>query len=215
MINWNLPPEEIERLSFEIIDRETPAHDWPPEAWRIVRRLIHTSADFEYVASVRMHTRAISSGLEALRQGRSVVTDTRMALSGLSLKRLEPLGVKTVCLIDHPEVKAAARNRNTTRAAAAVDLALEAAKKGEISIGLMVIGNAPTALFRLLERLEAGDPAPNLIIGLPVGFVHAAEAKAALVENPVPYLTALGRKGGSNVAAAAVNALAELAAEPL
>lgn len=205
-MEWNLRPEEIERRSFEIIDREAGPHDWPPAEWSVVRRMIHTSADFEYIQSVRMHPSALEAGVAAIRAGKRIVTDTRMAQSGITGRRLAPFGVPVDCLIDDPRVAAKAQADGTTRAAAAVDLALD-----ELSPGIYVVGNAPTALFRLIERVAGGAPVPDLVVGLPVGFVNAAESKEALAAGGLVHITNRGRKGGSNVAAAAVNALAELA----
>ena len=206
---WNLPPEEIERRSFAIIDEEAPEHQWPPDAWSLIRRMVHTSADFDYVTTVRMHPLALTRGAEALQNGRNIYTDTNMVRSGISKARLPPFNVSVECLIDAAETREHARQNGTTRAVAAVDLALPG-----LDGGLYVIGNAPTALFRLIEHVRAGRVVPALIIGLPVGFVNAAESKDALLELDIPFITAVGRKGGSNVAAAVVNALTVLAREP-
>ncbi|MBU2550883.1 MAG: precorrin-8X methylmutase [Proteobacteria bacterium] len=206
MTDWNLPPDEIERRSFQIIDAEAPAHQWPPDVWSVIRRMIHTTADFEYVSSVRVHPGAVASGLEAIRRGRVIFTDTRMAQSGMSRRRLERFGGRVECLIDAPETITRAREGNTTRSVAAVDLALD-----RLADGIYVVGNAPTALFRLIEHIQAGRAQPALVVGLPVGFVNAAESKEALLECSVPYITAVGRKGGSAVAASVINALADLA----
>ncbi len=208
MTVWKLEPDEIERRSFEIIDAEAGQHGWPEAEWTVVRRMVHTSADFDYVRTARFHPRAVESGLAAIRAGRPIVTDTRMARAGISTARLAPFGVRVDCFIASPEAAEAAGKAGATRAAAAVDLWLE-----RVGGGIYVIGNAPTALFRLIEHIDAGRVAPDLVVGLPVGFVNAAESKAALVETDVPYVTALGRKGGSNVAASVINALTALAAE--
>jgi precorrin-8X/cobalt-precorrin-8 methylmutase len=132
-----------------------------------------------------------------------------MARAGVSARRLEPFGAVVDCLIAAPETAARAQIKGLTRSAAAVDLAVD-----RMSRGIYVVGNAPTALFRLIERVRGGDAAPALIVGLPVGFVNAAESKAALLELDTPYITNVGRKGGSNVAASAINALADLAVQP-
>ncbi len=209
MSDWNLAPEEIERRSFAIIDQEAPPHRWPPRPWAVIRRMIHTTGDFSWVESVRMHPHAVEAGLEALSAGRPVMTDTRMAQAGISRRLLEPWGVEVRCLMDHPRTAELARERGTTRALAAVDLSLE-----EMQGGIYVIGNAPTALFRLLEHLQAGRVRPALVVGLPVGFVNAAESKEALSrQDQVPFVTALGRKGGSAVAASVINALIRLRLE--
>ena len=208
MTNWNLLPQEIERLSWEIIEAETPPHAWPPQAWRIVRRMIHTTADFEWVRSVRMHPKAIASGLAAILAGVTIFTDTRMAQAGISQKRLAPFGGQVRCLMDDPRVASLAMEQGTTRAVAAVDLAWP-----DLNGAIYVVGNAPTALYRLLQHMEAGQARPALVVGLPVGFVNAAEAKAALAEIDQPFITAVGRKGGSAVAASVINALAEMCGE--
>ncbi len=208
MTDWNLPPQEIERLSWGIIEAEAPPHAWPPQAWRIIRRMIHTTADFDWVESVRMHPQAIASGLAALKAGATVFTDTRMAQAGISQRRLAPFGARVRCLMDDPQVARLAVERGTTRALAAVDLALP-----ELEGAIYVVGNAPTALYRLLQHVRAGQAQPALLVGLPVGFVNAAEAKAALAATSQPFITAVGRKGGSAVAASVINALAELCGE--
>lgn len=203
-----MKPEEIEAQSFRIIDQEAGPHDFPPEQWPIVRRMIHTSADFEYMESVRFHPGAVKAGLEAIRQGKTIITDTNMARAGIRKKDLTPFGVTVQCYIAAPEVGRIAAQMGTTRATAAVDAAL-ATMPG----GIYVIGNAPTALLRLMELIRSGKASPALVIGLPVGFVNAAESKAALIGLDHPFITNTGRKGGSNVAAAVVNALALMAAE--
>jgi precorrin-8X/cobalt-precorrin-8 methylmutase len=207
MIDWNLPPGAIERLSFEIIDAEAPPHDWPADAWSVIRRMIHTTADFDYITSVRMHPQAMAGGVRAIAGGCTIFTDTNMAAAGMPARRLRPYGVEVRCLMGDQAVAAAAAQGRTTRAYAAVDAVLES-----LGGNIYVVGNAPTALFRLVEHITAGRVQPALVVGLPVGFVNAAESKAALAQTDCPYITALGRKGGSAVAASVINALAELCA---
>jgi precorrin-8X/cobalt-precorrin-8 methylmutase len=201
-------PLEIESESFRIIDREAGPHSFTSEQWQIVRRMIHTSADFDYLRTLRFHPQAVAAGLNALRAGKPVITDTNMARTGIRKQDAQRLGVAVYCHMDDPAVHAAARRSGTTRAEAAVDAAL-----AEMADGIYVIGNAPTALLRLIEQLRRGGARPALIVGLPVGFVNAAESKAALAKLDHPFITNEGRKGGSNVAAAAVNALLLLAQE--
>jgi precorrin-8X/cobalt-precorrin-8 methylmutase len=157
---------------------------------------------------------AISAGLEALRAGAAIVTDTKMALCGINAARLAPWGNRLICLIADDRTQRRARETGSTRALAAVDLAHELFFKSAEG-GIWVIGNAPTALFRLLEKLESEPnwPRPRLIVGLPVGFVNALESKEALLASPYPHVSNRSRKGGSNVAAAVVNALADMASE--
>ncbi len=201
-----MKPHEIESLSFRIIDREAGPHDFDREEWQVVRRMIHTSADFEYKNGVRFHKRPVSTGIHAIRQGKAIITDTNMARAGIRKKELSVHGASVQCLIDDPDVKRIAQKEGITRAKAAVDAALK-----KMSQGIYVVGNAPTALLRLIEHLDRGNANPALVIGLPVGFVNARESKDALRKRDIPYITNVGRKGGSNVAAAVVNALAIMA----
>ena len=203
-----MKPQEIEQESFRIIDREAGPHSFSPQEWQIVRRMIHTSADFDYLQTVRFHPKAIAMGIEAIRSAKSIVTDTRMAHSGIRKAELGRFGIRVICNMDDPAIHAAARTSGSTRAAAALDAAA-----AEMPEAMYVIGNAPTALLRLIERVRSGEARPALIVGLPVGFVNAAESKAALVALDYPCITNTGRKGGSNVAAAVVNALILLATE--
>ncbi len=203
-----MKPEDIERRSFAIIDAEAGDHGHPSDRWPIVRRMIHTSADFEYVTSVRFHPQAVSRGVCAIRAGKTIVTDTNMVRAGIRGALLKPFGAGVHCLMSDPQVSAEALASGRTRAAVAV----EAAAK-RMSGGIYVVGNAPTALLRLIELIRARNASPALVIGLPVGFVNAAESKAALAELDTPFITNVGRKGGSNVAASVVNALALMAQE--
>jgi precorrin-8X/cobalt-precorrin-8 methylmutase len=200
-----MKPEEIEALSFKIIDKEAPPHNFPPDQWSIVRRMIHTSADFEYVKSVRFHKHAIVRGLEAIKNGENIITDTNMARVGIRKSDLERFGTEVKCFMTDSEVCRIASKTGTTKAKAAVDAAIP-----DMENGIYVIGNAPTALLRLIELVKRKKAKPALIIGLPVGFVNAAESKANLIAMDQPYISNIGRKGGSNIAASVVNALAKL-----
>lgn len=201
-----MKPDEIEQLSFNIIDQETGAHDFLPEQWEIVRRMIHTTADFDYKQIVHFHVDAVNVGLQAIRNGRQIITDTNMARVGIRKTDLAQYGVKVSCLMNEPSIHERAKAAGSTRAKAAVDAAV-----ADMEGGIYVVGNAPTALLRLVELIKANKARPALVIGLPVGFVNAAESKAALMELDYPYISNEGRKGGSNVAASAVNALTILA----
>lgn len=211
-------PTEIERLSMAIIEAEVRRPLPCSEAeWPMVRRMIHTSADFELLDLARFHPQAVEAGIQALQSGALIVTDTHMALAGIPVRRLEPLGCRAVCFMNDPRVAERAKAEATTRAMAAVDLVLELHQ--ELAEGaplVFVIGNAPTALVRLVRRLTQGEwhrsALVALIVGMPVGFVNAAESKDLLMrESPAPWITITGRKGGSPLAASVVNALAELA----
>ncbi|MGD8388320.1 MAG: precorrin-8X methylmutase [Desulfobacteraceae bacterium] len=203
-------PEDIESRSFAIIEAEVPEpRPFFGNEWLVVRRLIHTSADFELLRLVLFHEGGVQAGIEALGNGALVVTDTEMARMGISPPRMDRLGCRVVCAIRDPEVAKAAREKGTTRAEAAVDY-LASSLDGAVC----VIGNAPTALLRLLALVQEGVITPALIVGMPVGFVNAAESKELLArQDRIPYITIQGRKGGSSLAAAAVNQLAQLALE--
>jgi precorrin-8X/cobalt-precorrin-8 methylmutase len=201
-----MQPNEIEALSFQIIDEEAGTHQFDHSQWQIVRRMIHTSADFEYIKTIRFHPDAIQAGLNAIIAGKPVITDTNMARIGIRHEDLKKYGSVTHCLIAEPKVKELAEKKAITRAKVAVDCALDI-----IEGGIYVVGNAPTALLRLLELIQSENAKPALVVGLPVGFVNAVESKAALLKTDIPYITNVGRKGGSNVAASVINALIVLA----
>lgn len=209
MDSLSMKPEEIESESFRIIDDEAGAHDWDEAEWQIVRRAVHTSADFEYVRSMVFSDGAVEKALAALRSGAGIVTDTNMALSGISKARLAPFGCAVTCHVADADVAELAKRDGVTRSIAAMRKAVS-----NPANRIFVIGNAPTALFELLRLAAAGTARPALVIGLPVGFVGAEESKNALAtaDHGIPFITNIGRKGGSNVAAAVVNALAILAA---
>jgi len=201
-----MKPSEIEISSFNIIDKEAGAHAFDRQEWSIVRRMIHTSADFHYMESIRFHPLAIEAGIRALSSGKNILTDTEMARSGIRKKSVQVFGGDTLCLINDPMVAKASKRLNTTRSKEAVDMAVEKMKGG-----IYAVGNAPTALLRLIELIDKGMAAPALVLGFPVGFVNAAESKALLEEMDFPFITNQGRKGGSNIAASVVNALIILA----
>ena len=203
-----MKPDEIENLSFQIIEREIGAHNLRNEQWIIVRRMIHTSADFGYKDMVRFHSDAIKSGLDAIRSGKNIITDTNMARVGIRKREIEQFRGRVKCYMNDQQVHSNAKATGVTRAKIAVDMAVE-----DMQGGIYVIGNAPTALLRLIELVKEQKARPALIIGLPVGFVNAAESKAALMELDYPYISNVGRKGGSNVAASVVNALSIMASK--
>ncbi len=209
MDSLGMKPEEIEAESFKIIDSEAGEHGWPQAEWQIVRRAVHTSADFEYVRSMVLSDGVVEKAVAALKSGAGIVTDTNMALSGISKARLSPYGSTVSCHVADPDVAELARREGITRSIAAMRKAV-----ANPANRIFVIGNAPTALFELLRLMQEGQTDPALIIGLPVGFVGAEESKNALAAggHDAPFVTNIGRKGGSNVAAAVVNALAILAA---
>jgi len=209
----NMRPEEIEAESFRIIEAEVGAHSWSTAEWPVVRRAIHTSADFDYARSMLFSHDAVTRGVAAIRQGRGIVTDTTMALAGISKPRLERFGIAAACFVADPQVAREAVTLGITRSI--LSIRKGAADPGN---GIFVIGNAPTALFELMRLIKEEGVRPDLIIGLPVGFVGAAESKERLIseatELKTPFIANRGRKGGSNVAAAVVNALLIMAENP-
>ena len=208
-------PADIERTSISIITREldelglTP----PPETAAVVKRVIHTTAEFDYAKNLRFTPGAVQAAVRALQTGAVIVTDTNMALAGISRPGLAKLGCEAVCYMADPAVAEAAKQAGTTRAVAAMHRAAR-----EHPGAILAVGNAPTALLTIAEEIEAGLR-PALVIGVPVGFVNVVESKETLFaiceQHGVPAIAAMGRKGGSNVAAAICNALVYSAAEML
>lgn len=210
-------PHEIERESFRIIREELGPHNFSDAELAVVVRVIHATGDFDFSRNIRFHPDAIASGLAALRRGAAIVTDVAMVQAGIGAERLARFGGRTVCNIRAPEVHAQAQAEGLTRSIAAIRRNAALIDGGSAAGGIVAIGNAPTALLEVLRLTREEGVQPALVVGVPVGFVNAAESKAALTEladeNPawdVPYITALGRKGGSPVAAAIINALLRL-----
>ncbi|MBO6010417.1 MAG: precorrin-8X methylmutase [Oscillospiraceae bacterium] len=197
----NVAPADIEKESFAIITRELGDRVLDPEQEPIIKRVIHTTADFSYADSLYFSPDAVKLAKEAVRGGATVVTDTQMGWSGISKKTLERFGGKACCFMSDPDVAAEAKKLGCTRARTSMD---KAARLGENVI--FAIGNAPTALIRLRELIDEGYR-PKLIIGVPVGFVNVVVSKELIMETDVPCIVARGRKGGSNVAACIVNAI--------
>ena len=201
-------PSEIEPRSMATIDAEAP--DPLPvtgREWEVLRRMIHTTADFELAELVRFHPKAITAGVQALGSGCRVFTDTEMARKGIPLRRMGPLGCSVLCRINDSATLELAEKHNYTRAGAAMLAAGQ-----ELNNAVVVIGNAPTALAMVLKRMHEEDIRPALVVGMPVGFIKAAESKELLsAQQLVPFITIQGRKGGSALAACVVNALANMA----
>ncbi|QSJ20117.1 precorrin-8X methylmutase [Nostoc sp. UHCC 0702] len=195
---------EIYRNSFAIIRSEANLDILPPNVAKVAVRLIHACGMTDIIADLGYSPTAVSSGRAALAAGATILCDCRMVAEGVTKKRL-PANNQVICSLNEPEVPEMAKSLGTTRSAAALEL-----WRSHLEGAVVAIGNAPTALFRLLEMLDEGCPKPAVILGFPVGFVGAAESKAALAADSrdVPFLTLHGRRGGSAIAAAAVNALA-------
>ncbi|MBQ4239903.1 MAG: precorrin-8X methylmutase [Oscillospiraceae bacterium] len=194
-------PREIEKRSLEIIESELTV-DIPQENLAVVKRVIHTTADFDYAVNLTFSDGAVEKALEALRSGCDIVTDTQMAKSGINKAAAEKLGINIYCFMSDPDVAAEAKERGCTRAKVSMEKAAKVAGSG-----IFAIGNAPTALIMLREMIEEGTISPRLVVGVPVGFVNVVESKEEIMQAGVPYIVARGRKGGSTVAAAIINAL--------
>ncbi|MGG3956150.1 precorrin-8X methylmutase [Bhargavaea massiliensis] len=199
-------PEQIEQKSFQIIDEEIGEHPFSEEQYAIVQRVIHASADFELGKSLLFHPRAVEAGVAAIRAGKKIVADVQMVQVGINKARIEKYGGSVHVYISDEDVIKEAKRLNTTRAIVAMRKAVQEAEGG-----IFAIGNAPTALLELIRLVKEGEARPSLIIGLPVGFVSAAESKEELAKLDVPFITNIGRKGGSTVTVAALNALSILA----
>lgn len=203
-------PGDIEVRSFAIIDAEVPEpRSFTSVAWPVARRIIHAAGDISLASVLHIPEPAVLAGLAALRSGAAIFTDTAMARAGIPMRRLEPLGCSVQCVLDLPLVEEEARRHGTTRVHAGFALLGE-----RLGGSIAVVGNAPTGVLAILEYLDAGGPPPALVIGMPVGFVNAAESKELLLERPDVHSFVLrGRRGGSPLASAAVNALAVLLAD--
>jgi precorrin-8X/cobalt-precorrin-8 methylmutase len=197
----NVLPMEIEKRSFELIEAEMTTN--PPEDIKpIMKRVIHTTADFEYEHTLTFSQNVIEIAKEAIRNGACVVTDTNMVRAGINKKKLAEYGGEVFCFMADDDVCEDAKKSGSTRASASMEKATKLNQKL-----IFAIGNAPTALVKIRELIDEGKLKPELIIGVPVGFVNVVASKELILETDIPYIIAKGRKGGSNVAAAIVNAL--------
>jgi len=195
-------PADIEKRSFEILTEILGDRVFPPEHEPIVKRVIHTTADFEYADTLKISDDAVKSAIGAIKSGCNIVTDTRMAAAGINKKSLARFGGEVKCFIDDEEVAEKAKSMGVTRASVCMDKSA-----GDCKNGIFAIGNAPTALLRLYELVKEGLLSPALVVGVPVGFVNVVESKELFKTAGVPFIISEGRKGGSNVAAAIINAI--------
>lgn len=200
----HLLPEQIEQRSFEIIDGELEKRGivLPKEQEMITKRVIHTTADFEYTDTLTFSEGAVGIARELLKKGADIVTDTNMALSGINKRSLAGLGGEVHCYMADETVAKLAKERGTTRAAVSMEMAAKIQKPV-----IFAVGNAPTALIQIYEMMQGSDWRPAFVIGVPVGFVNVEAAKELILQTDVPFIINRGRKGGSNVAAAICNAL--------
>jgi precorrin-8X/cobalt-precorrin-8 methylmutase len=198
---------EIELESFRIIDDEIGAHTFPPDQWSIVRRVIHTTGDFDYAQRICFTSDAVSRGIEVLKRGVSIYADTRMIRAGLSPWRLQWYGNEVVCPTENAQSRELAERTGVTRTSAAFRHCAS-----DLDGAVVAVGNAPTALLEVIRLIKEEGRRPGLVIGVPVGFVQAEESKNALIDIAgQPSITVMGRKGGSSVAVAIIHALLELA----
>ncbi|MCI6041878.1 precorrin-8X methylmutase [bacterium] len=198
----NVRPRDIERRSFEIITEELGDRKLDADKELIIKRCIHTSADFDYADNLCFSDGVVEKAIEAIKNGACIVTDTQMGRSGINKKALAKYGGEVYCFMSDEDVAKTAKENGTTRATASMDKAATMNKPM-----IFAIGNAPTALVRLYELIQEGKIHPALIIGVPVGFVNVVQSKELIMETDVPYIVARGRKGGSNIAACICNAL--------
>jgi precorrin-8X/cobalt-precorrin-8 methylmutase len=195
-------PHDIEKRSMEIITKELNGRTWPEPEFSIVKRCIHTSADFDYADNLVFSKDAAEIGIKALKNGADIVTDTKMAAAGINKNRMKTLGGEVHCFVSDEDVISGAKERGCTRAT--ISMEKGASLKKPV---IFVVGNSPTALVSLYDLIKAGKAKPALIIGVPVGFVNVVEAKEQIMTLGVPYIVARGRKGGSNIGAAICNAM--------
>lgn len=205
-----IAPFNIEAESFRIIEEEfdeqtgLKCKDIPPDEFAIIRRTIHATGDFSFAHLIRFHPEAIQAGLDAIRSGKSILTDVNMAVAGISKNLLDPFGGKVICKVAEPEIARIAKEKGKTRSQTAIEEGLLG------NIGIVAIGNAPTALISVMNLIAEGIVKPDLIVGVPVGFVNAEESKEILLEQSYPYITCTGRKGGTTISVSIVNALLRL-----
>ncbi len=203
-------PLDIEAESFRIIEEEFEERTGikpdtlDQKEFAVMRRAIHATGDFSFAGTFRFQEQAVEAGLAAIRSGKNILTDVNMAVAGISRSLLEAYGGKVICRVAEPEIAALAKEKGRTRSEIALEEGI-----GE-NVGIVAIGNAPTALLAVMKLIEEGKARPDLIIGVPVGFVNAEESKDILNEQNYPYITSLGRKGGTTVSVAVINALLRL-----
>jgi len=196
--------QSIEDKSMEIIDSEIGSHSYSPDEWIIVKRIIHSTADFDFAREnkVVFHKDAIQSAINALQNGCNIIVDVNAVIGGFNKDNLKKFGNQVICNISDPLVAEEAKRLDKTRAQTSMRLAAK-----QMNDGIVAIGNAPTALIEVIQMIKEGVTSPALVIGIPVGFVCAVESKDELRITDVPYITNIGRKGGSSCASAIVNAL--------
>ncbi|OGW39506.1 MAG: hypothetical protein A2010_18820 [Nitrospirae bacterium GWD2_57_9] len=211
-----LAPSAIEKRSFDILSAEADLSEVPADRLPIVQRVIHATADFEFKKTLMFHPDAVALGLQAIKSGKDVLTDVEMVKTGINKKWLSQWGGNVICNIQNTGAQGLKEEAGEGKTATRSELGIEAALKNSQNIGIIAIGNAPTALLKVIELFNspsfAGRPLP-LVVGVPVGFVKAIESKALLAAQRFPFITAVGRKGGTPVAVAIVNALLKISGD--
>ena len=199
--------QSIEDASMQVIENEIGSHNYNEKEWPIVRRVIHSTADFDFARNnlIIFHNDAIENGLNALKTGRSIVVDVNGVVGLINKQRVKEFGNNIICKISDSEIVLQAQKENKTKSQMSMRMA-----SSDIDGGIVVVGNAPTALFEVIQMIKEKAVKPALVIGMPVGFISAAESKEELAKMDVPFITNKGRKGGSPSAAAIVNALYKL-----
>ena len=201
---------QIESSSFDVIDAEFGPHDFNEQEYEVVRRIIHTTADFEYKHLMRFSEDAISAGIEALKNGCNIISDTRMIATGLNPQRLATYGCKTFCYVSDDDVIATAQESGVTRSIEAIK---KAHSLGQLQDSIIAVGNAPTALLEVLRIYREEGVKPALIVGVPVGFISAVESKEELLNEDINYILSRGRKGGTTIAVSIIHALLKLSVD--
>jgi precorrin-8X/cobalt-precorrin-8 methylmutase len=202
----------IEKQSFDIIESEIGKHDYDKDQWIVVRRVIHATADFDFAKNCKIifHPKSIQSAFNAFSKNSFIVTDVEMVLHGLNKKTMTDLQLTGVCYINDPSCIEDSKKLEKTRSELAIQKAID-----KINNGIVVVGNAPTALYEVISLIKEKKISPFLVIGIPVGFVSAVESKDELLKLDIPYITNVGRKGGSSAASSIINALMLLYKESL
>lgn len=207
-----LLPREIEERSFEIISEGLKGMVFDPLEESVIKRCIHTSADFDYADNLVFTHKAVEKGIAAVRQGALIVTDTNMGKAGVNRSALKKTGCEVVCFMADEKVAEEAVRRGETRAVVSMETAAQMAGNTKRPV-IFAVGNAPTALIRLYELIEEEGFSPSLVIGVPVGFVNVELSKELILKTRIPAIVARGRKGGSNIAAAVLNAILYMSTE--
>lgn len=202
-------PNEIEKRSMQIIESEmdlSRINFFDERELKVVKRCIHTAADFDYQYNLCFNNAAINKAIELIREGAYIVTDTKMAAAGINKVFLQKFNCELFCFVSDEDIIEESKKREITRSALSVEKAMHLKKDTGRAI-IMVVGNAPTALIRMYELIKEKKFLPNLIVGVPVGFVNVVESKELIKSTNIPSIIAMGRKGGSNIAAAIINAI--------